>query len=164
MHDEQCGPARIKWWRLKEKGESVTSRIKLPPVTTIGETWKNATPAIAEAARSELFTTKPGHRKIDRQTWLWTDEVEIKVREKERLCHVFLGDKTVDNWRQYLMAEKAAKKAVAATNAVHYDSISKQLDAKDGGERLIYRLARSRLRRTKTSKSSTELTTNTVSS
>ncbi|EYB88771.1 hypothetical protein Y032_0242g3449 [Ancylostoma ceylanicum] len=54
----------------------------------------------------------------------------------------------VDNWRQYLIAKKAAKKAVTATKAAHYDNISKQLDAKDGGERLIYRLARSRQRQT----------------
>ncbi|EYC19244.1 hypothetical protein Y032_0025g1263 [Ancylostoma ceylanicum] len=66
------------------------------------------------------------------------------MREKKRLYHVFLSDKTVDNWRQYLMA----KKAVAATKAAHYDNISKQLDAKNAGERLIYRLARSRQQQT----------------
>ncbi|EYC32641.1 hypothetical protein Y032_0002g1012 [Ancylostoma ceylanicum] len=38
MHDERCGPARIKWWRLKGKEESVTSRIELPPITNIDET------------------------------------------------------------------------------------------------------------------------------
>ncbi|EYC30942.1 hypothetical protein Y032_0004g1863 [Ancylostoma ceylanicum] len=53
-----------------------------------------------------------------------------------------------NNRRQYLVAKKAAKKVVAATKAAHYDNISKQLDAKDGGERLIYRFARSRLRQT----------------
>ncbi|EYC31610.1 hypothetical protein Y032_0004g2247 [Ancylostoma ceylanicum] len=37
---------------------------------------------------------------------------------------------------------------MAATKAAHYDNISKQLDAKDGGERFIYRLARSRQRQT----------------
>ncbi|EYC44649.1 hypothetical protein Y032_0455g1775 [Ancylostoma ceylanicum] len=114
MHDERCGSARIKWWRLKEKEESVTSRVKLPPVTTIDETWENATRAILEVARSELGTTKPGRRKIGTQTWLWTDEVKIKVCEKKRLYQVFLGDKTFDDGRQYLIAKKAAKKAVAA--------------------------------------------------
>ncbi|EYB86956.1 hypothetical protein Y032_0270g845 [Ancylostoma ceylanicum] len=74
--------------------------------------------------------------------------MKIKVREKKRLYHVFLGDKTVDNWRQYLIAKKAAKKAVTATKIAHYDNTSKQLDAKDGGEPLIYRLARSRQRQT----------------
>ncbi|EYC09613.1 hypothetical protein Y032_0059g2963 [Ancylostoma ceylanicum] len=33
--------------------------MKLPPVTTIDDTWKNATRAIVEAALSELGTTKP---------------------------------------------------------------------------------------------------------
>ncbi|KAL6728322.1 hypothetical protein Aduo_010103 [Ancylostoma duodenale] len=127
MRDERCGPARIKWWRLKEKEATVTSAIKLPPVTTVDETWKNATRAIAEVARSELGTTKPGRRRIDRQAWLWTDEVKVK---------------------KYLEAKKAAKKAVAATKAEHYDNVSKELDEKDGGERLIYRLARSRQRQT----------------
>ncbi|EYB85538.1 hypothetical protein Y032_0296g1688 [Ancylostoma ceylanicum] len=70
------------------------------------------------------------------------------VHKKKRLYHVFLGDKTVDNWRHYLIAKKAAKKAVAATKDAHYDNISKQLDAKDGSKRFIYRLARSRQRQT----------------
>ncbi|EYC40925.1 hypothetical protein Y032_0589g370 [Ancylostoma ceylanicum] len=148
MHDERCGPARIKWYRLKEKEEAGTSRITLPPATTIDETWKNATRAIVEGACCELGTIKPGRRKIDKQTWLWTDEVRIKVRAKKCLYHVFLDDKTDDNWRQYLVAKKAAKKVVAATEAAHYDNISKQLDAKNGGERLIYRLAESRQRQT----------------
>ncbi|EYC40246.1 hypothetical protein Y032_0623g777 [Ancylostoma ceylanicum] len=155
---------RIKWWRLKEKEESVTSRIRLPPVTTIDETWENATRAIVGVARSEHGTTKPGRRKIDRQTWLWTDEVKIKVREKKRLYHVFLGDKTVDNWWQYLIAKKAAKKAVAATKSAHYDNISKQLDEKTAAKASSTGLRDLASGRPKTSKSSTELTTNTVCS
>ncbi|XGW35842.1 hypothetical protein V3C99_019211, partial [Haemonchus contortus] len=37
---ERCGPARIKWWRLKEKEKesAVVSRILLPAVTTVDET------------------------------------------------------------------------------------------------------------------------------
>ncbi|EYB86394.1 hypothetical protein Y032_0279g1183 [Ancylostoma ceylanicum] len=97
MHDERCGPARIKWWRLNKKKETVTARIELPPITNIDETWENATRAIVEVARSELGTTKPGRRKVDKQAWAWTDEVRIRVREKKRLYHVFLDDKTDDN-------------------------------------------------------------------
>ncbi|VDP38569.1 unnamed protein product [Heligmosomoides polygyrus] len=51
-----------------------------------------------EAARSELVSTKPGRRKVVKQTWLWTDDVKANVRE-ESLYHVFLGDETSDNWR-----------------------------------------------------------------
>ncbi|VDP45943.1 unnamed protein product [Heligmosomoides polygyrus] len=67
---ERCGAARIKWWRMREKEAAVISRVRLPTVTTVDETWKKATDAILQAARSELGTTKPGRRKVDKQTWL----------------------------------------------------------------------------------------------
>ncbi|EYC43180.1 hypothetical protein Y032_0501g2604 [Ancylostoma ceylanicum] len=110
-----------------------------------------------EVARSVLGTTKQGRRRIDRLAWLWTDEVKKKLRVKKRLYHVFLRDKTNDNWQKYLEAKKAAKKAVAATKAKHYDYDSKKQGEKDGEERLIYRMARSRSGRPKTSKSTTAL-------
>ncbi|VDO90211.1 unnamed protein product [Heligmosomoides polygyrus] len=84
---ERCEPPRIKWWRLKENEAAVTSRIRLPTVTTVEETWRGATEARLDAARSELGTTKPGRRKFDRQSWVWTNEVKEKVREKKRLYH-----------------------------------------------------------------------------
>ncbi|VDP09238.1 unnamed protein product [Heligmosomoides polygyrus] len=109
-HAERCGLARIKWWRLKEKEAAVISRIRLPTVTTVDETCKDATDAITRAARLELGTTKPGRRWVDKQAWLWTDDVREKVREKKWLYHVFIGDKTVHNWRNYREAKKAAKR------------------------------------------------------
>ncbi|VDO75487.1 unnamed protein product [Heligmosomoides polygyrus] len=48
---ERCMTARIKWWRLKEKEAAVVSRIRLPTVTTVEETWKEATDAITRAGR-----------------------------------------------------------------------------------------------------------------
>uniref|UniRef100_A0A7I4YN09 Reverse transcriptase domain-containing protein n=1 Tax=Haemonchus contortus TaxID=6289 RepID=A0A7I4YN09_HAECO len=89
---EKRGPARIKWWRLKEKEKesAVVSRILLPAATTVEETWKSAVEAITRVARSELGMTKPGRRKIYKQTWLWTDHVRDKVREKKKQYHAFL--------------------------------------------------------------------------
>ena len=39
---------------------------------------------ITTAAKSSLGTTKPGRRKIDKQTWFWTDEVQEKVYVRRR--------------------------------------------------------------------------------
>ncbi|VDO67529.1 unnamed protein product, partial [Heligmosomoides polygyrus] len=75
---ERCGAPRIKWWRMKEKEAAVISRVRLPTVTTVDETWEKATDAIRHAARSELGITKPGRRKVDKQAWLWTDDVKAK--------------------------------------------------------------------------------------
>ena len=143
--EERCGPARIKWWKLKQKEAAVISRIQLPPVTSVEETWRKAADVVVEAARSELGVTKPGRRKTDKQPWLWTDEVKARVREKKRMYHAFLDSKTDDRWRKYCEAKRAAKKAVAVVKAAHYADVEKKLDTKEG-ERLIYRLAKSRKR------------------
>ncbi|VDP51152.1 unnamed protein product [Heligmosomoides polygyrus] len=50
---------------------------------------------------------------VDRQ------DVKAKVREKKSFYHVFLGEKTADNWRKYQQAKKAAKMAVAVAKASH---------------------------------------------
>ncbi|VDP06299.1 unnamed protein product [Heligmosomoides polygyrus] len=116
-----------------------------PTVTTVDETWKDAIDAITRATRLELGPTKPGRRWVDKQAWLWTDDVREKVREKKRLYHVFIGDKTVDNWRNYREAKKAAKKAVAGAKAAHYADVNEKLETRDG-ERYLYRLAKARCR------------------
>nr|CDJ82814.1 RNA-directed DNA polymerase (reverse transcriptase) domain containing protein [Haemonchus contortus] len=136
---ERCGPARIKWWRLKEKEKesAVVSRILLPAVTTVDETWKSAVEAITLVARSELGMTKPGRRKIDKQTWLWTDHVRDKVREKKKQYHAFLSEKTADNWQRYQIAKKEAKKVVASVKAAHYAELNEKLESRDGPEELI---------------------------
>ncbi|EYC11993.1 hypothetical protein Y032_0048g1551 [Ancylostoma ceylanicum] len=144
--DERCGPARVKWWRLIENEAAVVSSIQLPSVTIVDETWEKAIGAIAEAARTELNMTKPNRRKIDKETWLWTEEAKELVREKKRRYHAFLDRKTPDNWRAYCAAKKAAKKAVAMTKAAYYDEVSRELNTRDG-ERFIYRLAKSRQRK-----------------
>ncbi|VDP04251.1 unnamed protein product [Heligmosomoides polygyrus] len=131
----------------EREGSSCDFPCTVADVTTVDETWKRATDAIREAARLELGTTKPGRRKADKQTWLWTDDVKAKVREKKSLYHVFLGDRTADNWQEYQKAKKAAKKAVAVAKATHYSVVNEKLASRDG-ERYLYRLAKTRQRQT----------------
>ncbi|VDP23442.1 unnamed protein product [Heligmosomoides polygyrus] len=142
---ERCGAPRIMWWRMKEKGAAVISRVRLPTVNTVDETSRKAADAILQAARSELGITKPGRRKIDKQAWLWTDDVKAKVREKKVLYGVFLGDMSVHNWQKYHEAKKAGKKAVAVVKATHYNDVYEELMSRDG-ERYLHRLAKNRHR------------------
>lgn len=67
------------------------------------------------------------------------DEVKMKVRERNCLYHEFLKNKTDGNRQQYLESKRVANKAA------HYGDVGKKLDTRDG-ERIIYRLARSRQR------------------
>ncbi|VDP07432.1 unnamed protein product [Heligmosomoides polygyrus] len=134
---------------MREKEAAVISRVRLPTVTTFDESWKKATDAIRQAVQSELGSAKPGRRKVDKQTWLWTNDLKAKVREKKLLYHVFLGEKTADNWRRYQEAKRAAKFAVAVEKATHYGDVNEKLESRDG-ERYLYRLARFRHRQSRT--------------
>ncbi|VDL77297.1 unnamed protein product [Nippostrongylus brasiliensis] len=116
-------------------------------VERVEETWQSMKTSVCEAARSQLGVTKPGRRRIDKQTWLWTDEVKEKVRTKKSLYHTFLHSKTADNWSAYRDAKRAVKKAVTNAKAANYEEVNRLLESREG-ERHIYRLARSRQRQT----------------
>uniref|UniRef100_A0A0N4WKS3 Group II intron reverse transcriptase/maturase n=1 Tax=Haemonchus placei TaxID=6290 RepID=A0A0N4WKS3_HAEPC len=68
---------------LKKKEAAVVSSV-LSTVTTVDETWKGAAQAITRVARLKLGMTKPGRQKLAKQTWLWTDHIRDKVREKKK--------------------------------------------------------------------------------
>nr|CDJ89585.1 endonuclease-reverse transcriptase HmRTE-e01 [Haemonchus contortus] len=125
--------------RLKEKEEAVVSSILLPAVTTVDKTRKGAAEAITRVARSKLGVTKPGRRKLDKQTWLWTDNVRDKVREKKKQYHAFVMEKMADNWQRYQIAKKEAKKAVASEKAAHYADLNKKLESRDGERQVLKR-------------------------
>ncbi|VDO23582.1 unnamed protein product [Haemonchus placei] len=86
--------------------------------------------------------TKPGRRKLDKQTWLWTDHFRDKVREKKKQYHAFLIEKTADNWQRYQIAKEEAKKAVASDSAAHYAVLNKELESR------VNRLAKTRKSKT----------------
>ncbi|VDP08090.1 unnamed protein product [Heligmosomoides polygyrus] len=104
-HVDRCVSARIKWWRLKEKEAAVISRILLPTVTTVDESWKNATDAITRAACFELgmqpeLTAKPGRRWVHRQAWLWTGDVrecfDSSQRTRSRIINCYSPTSAAD--------------------------------------------------------------------
>ena len=122
--------------------------IQLPPVTTVEEAWQGAKRRIQQAARAQLGVTKPHRLWIDKQAWLWTDEVEAKVRKKKRLYYAFLESKSAETWRRYGEAKKAAKRSIAAAKSAHYDKLMNKLERRNG-ERSNYRLVEHQRRQAK---------------
>ncbi|XGW06745.1 hypothetical protein V3C99_016790, partial [Haemonchus contortus] len=92
---ERCGPARIKWWRLKEKEAAVVSSILLPAVTTVEETWKGAAEAITRVARSKLGMTKPGRRKLG-----WLTEFFNQVVAEKKVPESWQQSTTIPIWKK----------------------------------------------------------------
>ncbi|VDL76323.1 unnamed protein product [Nippostrongylus brasiliensis] len=56
-------------------------------------TWQTMKVVVYEAALSQLGVNQSGRRMIDRQTWLWTDEVKEKICAKKRPYNAFLCNK-----------------------------------------------------------------------
>ncbi|VDP05127.1 unnamed protein product [Heligmosomoides polygyrus] len=91
----------------------------------------------------EFGITKPGRRKVDKQTWLWTDDVKTKVRRRRSRSITSFSAKT--DWRKY----QEAKKAVAVAKATRYGDgdVNEKLESRDG-ERYLYHPAKNRHRQT----------------
>uniref|UniRef100_A0A914WXY9 Reverse transcriptase domain-containing protein n=1 Tax=Plectus sambesii TaxID=2011161 RepID=A0A914WXY9_9BILA len=145
--DDRNNAARVKWWKLKEQTADVIANIDLPPIHAANTAWAALANSVRTVASETLGATKPGRRRIDRLTWLWTDEVQEKVRQKKKQYQQFLAAKTPENWKVYKEAWSAAKTAVASARSAHFESLYQKLDTREG-EKEIYRLARSRHQKT----------------
>ncbi|XP_047118377.1 craniofacial development protein 2-like [Schistocerca piceifrons] len=88
-HEDHTGPARIKWWKFKDKEADIIAQITLPPITTVEESWEKVKESAHETAHAILGTTKPGRRRTYRDAWLWNDTIKDVVHIKKRLGHEF---------------------------------------------------------------------------
>ncbi|VDP47401.1 unnamed protein product [Heligmosomoides polygyrus] len=70
----------------------------------------------------------------------------FKITSPRMKQHVFLGDRTADNWHEYQKAKKACK-AVAVAKVTHYGDVYRTIESRDG-ERYLYRLAETPHRQT----------------
>ncbi|VDO67818.1 unnamed protein product [Heligmosomoides polygyrus] len=133
--------SQIDFVLVRDRDWSIVTDAKIVPYETVAPqhrplicTLKIAPPRLkqierCDAARIKWWRMKekkaaPGRRKVDKQTWLWTDDVKAKVREKKALYRVFLGEKTAENC-----------------------DVNEKLVSRDG-ERYLYRLAKIRHRHT----------------
>ena len=102
---------------------------------SVKDTWEHLKRIVHEIAKKQVGVTKPNRSKIDKQTWLWTREVEAQVHEKKRLYHAFLKCKGKD-WMKYAKA-KGNTKLIAAAKSAHYDEIMPKLKGRNG-ENFVY--------------------------
>ncbi|VDO85905.1 unnamed protein product [Heligmosomoides polygyrus] len=126
---EQFGEARFMWLRMKKKEAAVNSRVRLPTVTTVDETWKKTTDPIRQAASSMLGTTKLGRCKVEKlETWLWTDDVKGRFERRIRYIMCFSATKQPTTGRSIRRRRRLQRKA---THYGHYGDVNKKLESRD---------------------------------
>ena len=92
------GPATVtvKWSKLPDHKETLAHSITFHPVTqdSIDATWLEVCRSIIDTAKTVLSMKKSGRPFTDKQTWLWTDKVQKKVKVKKTAFKNWIAQQT----------------------------------------------------------------------
>ena len=143
---------RTKWWKLKEDvAKTFKERVlKEGPWHEGGDAnsmWMGMATCIRKVALEEFGVTKGGKREA-KETWWWNEKVQKAIKEKKECFRRMHLDRSADNVERYKVAKKTAKRAVSEARGRMYDGLYQRLGTKEG-EKDIYRMAKSRERKTR---------------
>jgi predicted ribosome quality control (RQC) complex YloA/Tae2 family protein len=82
------------------------------------------------------------------KTWWWNEKVQNAIKEKKECFRRMHLDRSVDNVERYKVAKKTAKRAMSEARDQMYHGLYQRLGTKEG-EKDIYRMAKSRERKTR---------------
>jgi hypothetical protein len=102
---------------------------------------------IRKVASEEFGVTKEGKREA-KETWWWNEKVQKAIKEKKVCFRRMHLDRSADNVERYKVAKKTAKRTVSEARGRMYDGLYQRLGMKEG-EKDIYRMAKSRERKTR---------------
>jgi hypothetical protein len=143
--DKQAKIVRAKWWKLKgETSEVFKERVF---VGVLGPKKKQTT---CRKMASEVFVVTKGSRGEPKDTWWWTEDVRKAIKEKKECYRSLFHDRIVANIERYKVAKKTAKRAVSEAKDRAYDDLYRSLSTKEG-EKDVYKMARIREKKTRTS-------------
>jgi hypothetical protein len=109
--------------------------------------WMKMSTCIRKVASKEFGVTKGGKRETKETRW-WNAKVQNAIKEKKECFRRMHLDRSVDNVERYKVAKKTAKRVVTEARGQIYDGLYQRLGTKEG-EKDIYRMAKSRERKTR---------------
>jgi hypothetical protein len=109
--------------------------------------WMKMSTCIGKVASKEFGVTKGGKRET-KETWWWNEKVQNAIKEKKWCFRCMHLDRGVDNVERYKVAKKTAKWTVSEVRGQMSDGLYQRLGMKEG-EKDIYRMSKSRERRTR---------------
>jgi hypothetical protein len=109
--------------------------------------WMKTSTCIRKVVSEEFRVTKGGKRET-KETWWWNEKVQNVIKEKKECFRHLHLDRSVDNVERYKVAKKTAKQAVSEVRGQMHDRLYQRLGTK-GGKKDIYRMTKSRERKTR---------------
>jgi hypothetical protein len=150
--DKHAKIARTKWWKLRgEEAQTFKERMlgeePWEEGTNVDDMWLKMAICVRKVA-SEVFGVSRGGKQEVKETWWWNDEVQRAIKEKKECFKRIHLDKSATNIEEYRLAKRSAKRAVSVAKGQAFDDIYQRLGMKEG-EKDIYRIARTRERKTR---------------
>jgi exonuclease III len=141
---------RICWWKLrKEEGQQLVQKLteKLEEIEdSENYDWEQTFPMVVNTAREVLGESAPG-KYLEKESWWWNEEVTESVAEKKRAWKEWKLSGSEEAREIYRNRNKTSKEKCASARDEAYENLYKELD--DNGPQKIYRLAKTRQRRSK---------------
>jgi hypothetical protein len=109
--------------------------------------WMKMITCIRKVALEEFGVTKGGKRET-KETWWWNEKVQNAIKKKKEYFRCMHLNRSVDNIEWYKVTKKTAKRAMSEARGQIYEGLYQQLGTKNG-ENDIYRMAKSRQRKTR---------------
>ena len=110
----------------------------------VNEKWVNMAKPIRKVAQETLGVSS-GKPKVFKESWWWNDEMEKKIKDKNKKFKDFLActedEDRIEKRVSYKEAKRATKKAVTEAKNHGYEDSYRKLDTKEG-EKQIFKLAR----------------------
>jgi len=137
---------RIKWWKLKDTPTMKEEFIRTLPEQrgTPDEVWQHLEGRVHKAATRLIGKTKPGRRRIEKETWWWREEIQEVIRAKKQAYKNWQKTRLAEDRASYKEKKRAAKAAVREAKREDVAELYQSLDTPEGGRQLIYRIARAR--------------------
>jgi hypothetical protein len=140
------------WWKLKEEAaktfkERVLKESPWHEGVDANSMWMGMATCIRKVTSEEFRVTK-GCKREAKETWWWNEEVQKAIKEKKECFRHMHLDRSANDVERYKMVKKTAKRAVSEARGRMYDGLYQRLGTKEG-EKDIYRMAKSRERKTR---------------
>ena len=138
---------RIRTWKLtgdlgREFKDKVNRQHRAHKDHTANEKWIDLKGVLLSTA-GELCGTSKGGKKINKETWWWSEEVQTSIKKKKEAFKNWQREGTDQLKEVYKEKKKEAKRAVAKAKEEGYKKWYENLDTREG-EKTIYRIAKQR--------------------
>ena len=121
---------------------------KVRPVESVQEWWEETSTTILRVGQEVLGMATGRRPPCDKETWWWNGKVQEVIKAKKVANKIWDASRRQEDKDRHRQANKAAKKAVATTNALAMNELYEDLETPEG-ERKIFRIAKARYKATK---------------